>query len=333
MATIKDIAKASGVSPATVSRVLNHDKTLSVSKGTRQKIFEVAEEMAYVSPKKRKKQQAIRYRIGLIHWYTIDQELEDPYYLSIRIGIEKEAIANGVELIKVYAPVTSHLEALNEIDGLICIGKFSETEIELFNALTPHLVFVDSSPCEELYDSVIVDFEKAVISVLDHLIQENYQSIGYIGGREFAGADRMPIGERREQIFKQHLQEKGLFDERHVYTGRFLAEDGYQLMLDAIASEDPLPESFFIASDSMAVGALRALHEGNISVPNQVAVMGFNDIPTSRFTIPPLSTLRVHKEFMGETAMHLLLERVRDHRIIAKKVIVPTKLVIRQSSK
>lgn len=331
MATIKDIASEVGVSSATVSRVLNHDNSLSVSADKRKRIFEVAERLAYVPPKSRKKTQVkAKYRVGLVHWYTINQELEDPYYISIRIGIEKKAIEQQVEIIKVYAPSDSDLSVLKGVDGLICIGKFSDHEINLLERITKQIVFVDSSPQEERFDAVVVDFEKAMIKVIDYLLEGGYKSIGYIGGREYAGPEQIPIGERRESFFREYLESKGCFNENHVYIGQFLAESGYQLIRDAVKS--PLPEAFFIASDSMAVGALRGLHEAEISVPKDIKIVGFNDIPTSSYTIPPLSTLRVHKEYMGLTAVELLLERIIEHRIIPKKVVIPTELVIRKSS-
>jgi LacI family transcriptional regulator len=82
----------------------------------------------------------------------------------------------------------------------------------------------------------------------------------------------------------------------------------------------------------MAIGALRALHEAHIKVPDQVSIIGFNDIPTSKYTVPPLASVKVHKEFMGETAVELLLERILKKRAIAKKVIIPTELIIRESA-
>ena len=90
MATIKDIAQAAGVSPATVSRVLNYDPAMSVSDGTRKKIFDIAEQLNYKKSRKRKPSKTQVYRIGLIEWYTEQEELDDLYYYSIRLGIEKK---------------------------------------------------------------------------------------------------------------------------------------------------------------------------------------------------------------------------------------------------
>ncbi len=333
MSTIKDIALKASVSSATVSRVLNYDATLSVSDEKRKLILEIAEELDYVTPRQRsEKRTHANMRIVLIHWYTINQELEDPYYMSIRMGIENHCYEQHIDIVKVYNPQQYDFAQLTDIAGVIAIGKFSDQEIQRFRGLSPYLVFVDSSPFESEFDSVVIDFEKAIVQVIQHFISNGHFDIGYIGGREYVGPEKLPIGERREIVFRDYLIKCGLLDSSQIYVGTFVAASGYELMKHAIATSDVLPSAFLIASDSMAIGALRALHEAGIKVPDQVAIIGFNDIPTSKYTVPPLASVRVHKEFMGTTAVELLLERIQRKRTIAKKVVVPTELVIRESA-
>ncbi len=332
MATIKDIAQKAGVSPATVSRVLNYDASLSVSDEKRQLILEIAEKLEYRTPRKRKAKGTQKHlKIALIHWYTVQQELEDPYYMSIRIGIEQACIEHKIEIVKVYDPKTYNFDEMNKVDGMIAIGKYDDSQIDAFYEITKNIVFVDSSPREHLFDSIVIDFEKAVINVIKTLVKEGHKHIGYIGGREYVGETKTPLGERRELIFREYMTSNGMFDHDEIYVGSFVAESGYQLMKQAVEQSKDLPTAFFIASDSMAIGALRALHEKKIKVPEQVSIIGFNDIATSKYTVPPLATVRVHKEFMGETAVELLLERILRKREISKKVIVPTEMICRES--
>lgn len=332
MATIKDIANKAGASSATVSRVLNYDNTLSVSDEKRKLILEIAEELEYTTPRNRKaKSLSEKLKIGLIHWYTIRQELEDPYYMSIRIGIEKTSIENQIDIIKIYDPMNYDFNQLDTIDGLIAIGKYDDKQIDQFKKISDNLIFVDSSPREVEFDSIVIDFEKAVINVIEYLVSRGHKHIGYIGGREYVGPQKIALGERRELVFRDYLSSIGIIDSEQIYTGAFVAESGYKLMKEAIKKSTSLPTAFFIASDSMAIGALRALHEANISVPERVSIIGFNDIPTSKYTIPPLATIRVYKEFMGETAVELLLERIMKKRKIPKKVVIPTELIVRES--
>lgn len=109
--------------------------------------------------------------------------------------------------------------------------------------------------------------------------------------------------------------------------------DGYQLMKQAIKEhKDQLPSAFFVGNDSMAIGCLRALHEENIPVPERVSIIGVNDISVSKYVYPPLSTVKVYTELMGETAVDLLLEQMTERKI-SKKVIISTLLEIRGSSR
>ncbi len=333
MATIKDIAEKSGVSPATVSRVLNYDDTLSVSEDKRQRILEIAEELDYLPPRKRNVNRIkTKLRIALIHWYSMSQELDDPYYMAIRFGIEKMCYDHQIEMVKIYKPDDSNMKTIDKIDGVIAIGKFTTDQIDGFKAKSDHIVFVDFAPEDRHFDSVIIDFERAVVDALDYLIECGHTHIGYIGGREYLGQSQIAIGEMREKTFREYMTSKGLMDESQIHIGAFLAESGYKIMKSILKSSENVPTAFFAASDSIAIGILRALHEKGKKVPEEISLIGFNDIPTSKYTFPALTTVRVHKEFMGETAVELLLEQILRKREISKKIVVPTELKVRGSS-
>ena len=95
-------------------------------------------------------------------------------------------------------------------------------------------------------------------------------------------------------------------------------------------SDDHLPRAFFVASDTMAIGAIRAIHEAGLKIPEDIAIVGFNDIPNAMYLVPPLTTVKVYTEFMGETAVVLALERIAG-RERSKKCIIPTELILRDS--
>ncbi|EOD00904.1 LacI family DNA-binding transcriptional regulator [Caldisalinibacter kiritimatiensis] len=333
MATIKDIAEKAGVSPATVSRVLNYDKSLSVSDETRKKVFEIAEELDYKTVRERKKEREVgkRIKVGLINWYSEKEELGDPYYLSIRLGAEKECYNKNVDIVKIFKQDDRYgINQFDDLDGIIAIGKFSEDDIDTFLSYSKNIVFVDSSPNEKKFDSVVIDFKKAVLEVLKYLIKLGHNQIGYIGGREYVGNNKRLVEDEREETYISFMKEKGLFNPNNIYIGRFTAEDGYKLMKEALQKEE-VPTAFFIANDTMATGAIRALYEANLKVPDDISIIGFNDNATSKFLVPPLSTVKVYTEFMGATAVNLLLERINDNREISKKVIIPSELIIRES--
>ncbi len=333
MASIKEIAERAGVSNATVSRVLNYDTSLSISDEKRKTIFEIAESLNYKPPRQRRQtiENRKKVQVGLIHWYGLSEELLDVYYLSIRLGIEKECLNQGIDLIKVFREDHDSIHVkLKTVDAIIAVGKFTQAEIDRFSQVSENLVFVDSSPTEFLYDSVVIDFRAAMKNVLKYLIEtKGFRDIGYIGGREYVGKESTPLGERREKFFKEYLKNKNLLNEKHIYIGRFLPESGYELMKQAIMN-GPLPRVFFVASDTMAIGAIRAVYEAGLKIPEDIAIVGFNDIPNAMYLVPPLTTVKVHTEFMGETAVVMALEKIGG-REIPKKCIIPTKLVIRDS--
>lgn len=330
MATLKEIAKKSKTSITTVSRVLNYDKTLSVSDEMRRKILDVASELNYRTPRNRSKISTTKkLRIGIILWYDADEELGDPYYMQIRRGIEQLALKSQIDTILIYRTNDDFaLDNLGKVDGIICVGKFSKAQIDSFLKLTKHLVFVDSSPDEELYDSVVIDFNTAVKDVLQTLLQEGYTRIGYLGGVEYINK-HIKVGERRELVFRDFLYQRNKLDTKYIHIGSFTAESGYELMKLALSKKD-YAQVYFCANDSIAFGALRAIHEKGLKIPEDIGLFGFNDSPNSAYTYPPLSTVHVHTEFMGEQALYSMIEKL-DGRTIAVKKVIPTKIVKRSS--
>ncbi|HLR43240.1 MAG TPA: LacI family DNA-binding transcriptional regulator [Pseudogracilibacillus sp.] len=319
MSTIKDIAIKAGVSSATVSRVLNYDMTLSVTDETKKRIFEAAEALSY---NKHTVKKPVGGKIAVVHWYTESEELNDLYYLSIRLGVEQRCKALQL------TPEMYFFEAINDIQadqikGIIAIGKFTWKQVKKLHEISPNLVFVDQSPNEDKYDSVVVNLERATKKILDYFIANNHEQIGFIGGKENI----------REKAFNEKLKEENLLDCRFSYVGAFSVDEGYRLMKEAIEEHgENLPTAFVISSDVMAIGSLRALHEYSIAVPDRVSIMSINDISVSRHLYPPLSTVRVFTELMGETAVDLMLEQLQG-REIAKQVVISTEMVYRESVK
>lgn len=330
VATIKDIAKRAGVSQATVSRVLNYDSTLSVADTTKKRIFEAAEDLSYYkSPTKKKADQ----KIAVVHWYTTEkEELNDLYYLSIRIGIEERCKQLDIRSEVYFYNDLNSLESA-DIDGIIAVGKFSDEQVKEMKQINPLLVFVDSSPDAEKYDAIVIDFEKATKNIIDFYMETGHKQIGFIGGRETLKGETEPIEDVREKTFQTYLMEKGLLNKDSIYVGFFSVAEGYHLMKRAIKElGDDLPTAFFLSSDVMAIGALRALHEESIAIPERVSIFSINDMAVSKYVYPSLSTVKVYTEVMGETAVDTLLERLNGRRI-AKKTFIATRLAIRKSVK
>lgn len=334
MATLKDIAEKVGVSSATVSRVLNYDKSLSVLEETRKRIFEVAEALNYKKIKRKGNGERSRQiSLGICQWYSQLEEIGDPYYLAIRNSLEKACYEQQIETKIVFRNASGlPIGLFDDVDGIIAIGKYSEKEILEFSRMSPHIIFVDSSPNSKKYDSVVIDFKVAMEETIEYLMKLGHKRIAYIGGRETVGLQQNFIEDQREKWFVRLIKEANLFDEAFVLTGIFTAENGYKLGLEMGLLENK-PTAVFIASDQMAIGAMKAFHELGLKVPDDISVVGFDDIPTAKFLIPPLTTTCVHTEFMGRTALETIVDRIISERKIAKKVVLPTELIIRESCK
>lgn len=328
MATLKQIAEACQVSITTVSRVLNNDPSLNVTEETKQKIKSYADSVSY---KAKRKETTDKHHVGVVLWYDSMQELNDPYFMEIRHGIETLAREQGVYLMTLYRKDgTFDLSEIKGVDGLITIGKFTEEEIKHFKKITSNIVFVDSSPDDLTFDSVVIDFRHSVKQVLEYIIERDYAPIGYIGGLERIN-DLVLYGERREKFFKKYLANRNKLNENFVHIGEFSSDSGYEIMKNNIESNN-LAKVYFCASDSIAMGAIQALHEAHIAIPETVAIIGFNDINQAKYMHPSLTTLSIPTKAMGEEALRSLLLRIENPKRLAIKKIMPTKLIKRKSA-
>ncbi|MDF2596812.1 MAG: transcriptional regulator, LacI family [Clostridia bacterium] len=333
MATIRDIAKLAEVSPATVSRVLNLDETISVSIDTKKRIFEVAENLSYQKPNRAPRLPLNNLNIGLVHCCNELEELNDPFFLSIRIGIDEACKANNLNLIKIYKEdvLADSFPALR-FDGIILLGRFEETQVNSFKKYSDHIVLLHgSSSCFE-FDSIQVDFRQITRDVLDYLLAKGHTKIAYIGGRESViGANDLSTDDR-ESEFIDYLSRLNLYNPDYIRVGHYNFKDGYELTHALIkANQDNLPSCIFMASDSLAIGGLRALNELALSIPNDLSIISCNDIPACQYTSPTLSTIKIYTKFMGELGIKLLLEQINEVRKEKIKIIIPHKLIVRES--
>ena len=262
MATIKDIAEKAGVSSATVSRILNQDDTLSVTEETRARVLKIADGLNY---RKKGKGTTKRTTIGVFQWYSLFQELEDPYYQNIRVGIEKYCADQNIEVIRAFQSDPDYLKTLSGVDGLICIGKFAQKDIKAFEQLTDNIIFIDMRTSRISFNNIVLDFHKSVIDVIDYFVELGHTKIGYLGGKEDIGEDTVYF-EQRKETFINYCRNLGLCYEPFVLEEEFSAESGYQMMNRLIESGH-LPTAVFAASDPIAIGAMRSLYEHGYKIP------------------------------------------------------------------
>ncbi|WP_026828196.1 LacI family DNA-binding transcriptional regulator [Exiguobacterium artemiae] len=329
MATIKDIAKEVGCSISTVSRVLNNDPTLSVGDETRARIFEVAEEIGY----RKKTLKTLVKNIAFLYWLTDNEELEDVYFQTMRVEVEKKARENNIEL------TTYKLEGGIEkipldIDGFIAVGSFMNRELEYLRELTPHGVFIDSTPDPAHYDSVRPDLAQITRQAVEVLVEQGHEKIGFIGGTYHNLDTDTEEMDGRERAFRQTMEERDLLREDFIFCRRgFSVDNGYYLMNQAVEQlGEELPTAFYVAADPIAVGCLQVLNEQQIEIPKRVSLISVNDTSISKYVSPPLTTFHIDLEEICQNAIQLLLERVLKKRNIVKTVYIGAELITRKST-
>ncbi|KRK42872.1 LacI family transcriptional regulator LacR [Companilactobacillus crustorum] len=329
MSTINDIAKAAGVSNATVSRVLNNDQKLQVSSETRKKIFDVADSLNYT--KYKKKIPTAIGTISVIQWYTREQEINDLYYLSIRWGVEKRLRENNYKIKNIFS--FEEFDNIKNTDGIVAIGKYSPDQIKQLKSLDVPIVVVDSDTMRYEVSCVTTDFDSSVFKIINHFTKNKHSKIGMIAGQEET-TDNQKLYDPREMAFIKYMSISNLFNQNYIFKGPFNIDSGYALMNKAIKKLGRnLPTAFFIASDELAVGAIRALEEQHISIPDRVSIVGFNGSAIDNYLSPSLSTIEVDKQEMGSDAVDLLL-KIKDKSLKhSVKLTIGTTLTLRESSK
>ena len=305
------------------------------SEDTRSRIFRIAEDLHYHKKSRKTIPQAglDSHKIVIFEWYTREEELDDLYYYAIRIGLERQAQELGYEIIRIFNKDDWSL--MQEADGIIALGKFSPKTIQDLESYGKPLIFVDSNTLYLGHSCVTTDLEDSVIMVLDHFLEKGHEEIGLLVGQEET-ADETPLQmDPRQRTFQQYLTAKGFYQERFAAVGQFSTESGYQLMEQLIQGlGNELPTAFFMASDALAVGALRSLQEHQIAIPDRVSIISFNDTSIAKYVFPALSTVTVYTEEMGKQAIQMLRQIFQGTQpSVPYMVKLATKLTIRDSSR
>jgi LacI family transcriptional regulator len=327
--TIKDIAEETGVSYATVSRALN-DK-YGVKPGTREKILAVARARGYTPngiARGLVRQQT--HSIGLII-----PDISNPFFPQVASGVEDGAKEKGYSVFLCNTNYESDQEARylqllieKRVDGIILASGFqaSDTINPLLMGSLPIVSLC--TRFENVNNSfVVIDNERGGFIATKHLIEQGYPSVGYIGTQ----GDGLSQGQR----FKGYLQALEKFnipfDDRFVFSGDLKRETGYEITKRLIAGQH-FPRALFVENDLMALGAIQGIKESGLRVPDDIAVVGFDDIAFASFPEIGLTTVRQPKYEMGKMAVNILLDSIIESTKEPKKHILEPKLIIRTSS-
>lgn len=347
MATIRDIAEEAEVSPATVSRILNQDSTMHVTDETRDRVLLAADRLGY-----KKKSTANRsggsgsdtrayttdllktphtgFRMGILQWFSSEQEIQDDYYLLIRKGIEDFCRRNDVTLIRAYRSDTDYKKQLDNLDGMICIGKFAADDVNELIQNKHNLLFVDMPVDKPSVTTLTIDFQNAAKEALQYLCQLSHRRITFIGGVEYASGKEL-VQDPRKQAYHEFMATHGLSEYEQIVEGAFTAASGYKCMTEILSSGKELPTAILAASDAIAIGVMKAIKNAGLKVPKDISVIGMNDTEMAEFTSPPLTTMHAPAYDMGQIAANLVFMGAISPLRTPMKITIPCSMVERQS--
>ncbi len=326
MATIRDVARESSVSIATVSRVFNNSPL--VSDGTRRRVMVAAERLGYwPNGIARSLITSRTHAIGVLL-----PDLHGEFFSEVIHGIDVAARGAGLHLLVSRASSThSELESAlrsmrGRVDALVIMAPDPEASASLrqFAGHVP-TVLLHSGAVRPEWDVLNIANRDGARDLVRHLVAVGHRRIATITG---------PAGNldacQRLAGYHAALEEAGLAPS-HEVPGDFTEPSGYAAGR-ALLERSPRPTAVFVGNDHMAIGVMGALHDAGVRVPSDLAVAGFDDIPMARYLTPPLTTVHVDLNRMGQRAVQMLLEQKRsDDRPLPRQEVLPVTLVVRGS--
>lgn len=332
--TIKDVARKAGLSLSTVSLALNNRGY--VSPDTRERVLRVAGELAY-HPTRAAKGLASKTsgNIGFILSEDHFSQAE-PFYTRIFLGTEFEARNHNYYILlttvrrQFKADVSVPRFLLERfVDGVIIAGEVNDNLISYIDSLGIPIVLVDYEMKRRRHSAVLIDNWRGATLAVQHLLDLGHRSIGFIGG----DLEHPSINDRFH-AYQQILREHGLSPE-----GSMTVVDGRETTIDSgFAAAEKLfrsggkPSAVFAANDAMAIGCMRWAREAGITIPADLAVVGFDDIDMASHVEPGLTTIHVYKEEMGKVAVQRMADIILSKTGSITTTQVPVELIVREST-
>jgi LacI family transcriptional regulator len=329
MVTINDVAKKAKVSIATVSRVFNN--TAKVAESTRKKILKTAKDLGYKHIPNSRIRSSFK-TIGLI-----TPTFRGNHYGEIFMGIEDCAFKNGYDII---VATTQRIPEKEErviedyfkrkVDGvLICSLKGNEYFLnELINSGIP-VVSIDNKISDIKVDSINIDNYNAAYEISKYLYRKGHRKIFFIPGPN----DYYSSRERKDGLYNFCLKHRDFKVIESEMEG-FEPLNGYRAMKNHLEKYEKNFTAIFSINDHVAMGAMKALSENNIKIPDDVSIIGFDNSLFAECTVPPLTTVFQPRNEMGFTAAQLLIERLNGNKTgVHRNILLPTDLIERDSVK
>jgi DNA-binding LacI/PurR family transcriptional regulator len=330
-----DVARIARVSRTTVSLVLNNVTGARISEATRQRVIAAAKQLNYhPNISGRRLASGKSYTLGLVLRQNPDQVFADMFLLKVLLGVEQAAeVANFRVLLKPLAPDNpdgyTGLIHENHVDGIILSGpRQDDFEIIRIHQQGFPIILMGQLPGSNI-PFVDVDAIDGARTATKHLIALGHTRIAIITNAPLEYTST----QQRLEGYQQAHSEAGIeLDDKLVGIGSYTPASGYEAMTHLL-SLSPRPTAVFIASDVVAMGAIQATKFAGLSIPEDLAIVGFDDVPLAEFVDPPLTTIRLPAYRLGWTASECLSRLVAGNPLDQPGYLLETELIVRRSSK
>jgi len=334
--TLRDVAKGSGVSITTVSRILNgRESGIPIRDETRQRVMTVAAQLGY---KPNLLARGLRgSRSSLLG--VIARDISDPFHIQVLRGINEATRERDYRLFLGHvdyrpdvAIAYGSMFERSHADGIIIIGDIEggDATLDVFAQQHRHVLGVTDRTGRRQIPGVYGDSVAGTALALDHLWELGHRSIICVSD------DRTYDGRLRSDLYRRFMQEHGVSDRTRAYISDLDPAPSFELGQRIFAGfkDGNRPTAIYATSDTMAMGLMRAAYQARISVPDEVSVVGFDDIDFAAFTTPPLTTVSQDGVAMGRAAANLLLEMIEHNRERSdvEDVVLTPRLVVREST-
>lgn len=327
--TIKDVARLANVSQATVSKALN-DRP-DVSPATKESILKIVEQYNFI-PNASGKALKNRFtsNIGVI-FHRGDNPLRNPFFSRVLEGVEAEVAFNNYNLVLYLMPEHEKPELPKmvrerQVDGVVLVGTMSPEFVHSLRKANVPLILIDPRTLMPDCPQVLIDNENGAFLAAQHLIDHGHRRIGFIAGELSILSFRQRLEGYQKALKYYNIPVR----EELIKTGGF--EAGYE-WTKALLELPERPTAIFSAYDINAIHGYRAIQEAGFKIPEDISLVGFDDIDLARMSTPPLTTVRVYKEELGSVAVRNLRQIIHGENEGHSTTIVPVKLIQRSSVK
>lgn len=335
--TLRQVAEEAGVSVGTASQALNGRPNVSAE--TRARVLTVASTLGYQTrePRARPAETTVSV-VGLLtkhdHIHN-EPPLANAFYSHIQAGVEQACRRAGLSLMLGGLEVDRRNRPMlwpamieeQRVDALLLAGAFLEGSlVQIRQRLSVPVVLIDSYASTQLFDSVVTDNVEGGRAAVAHLVELGHRIIGLVGWNE----DAHPSLQGRHEGYQRGLREAGL-SAQYAEASEVNREGAYEATR-RLLQRTPAVTAIFACNDEMAIGVIRAAQELGRRVPQDLSVVGFDNIDLARELQPALTTVHVHKSWMGIVGVRLLLERAQSPEQPRMTTTVATTLVVRQTT-